>query len=151
MNTTSSFQSELPEDAAQAPSAQIQAPEQTFEHFIHGERTRLSTAREQALEKRAEVEARITAIDTELAAIEAYDAAKRGKPRRSTRSNTRRTGRRAEVLEAIKRHPHGMTRGDLLTAMGATDHKTKESITNALSALKRADKVTGKDGVYAAV
>lgn len=67
---------------------------------------------------------------------------------RTTR--TRRSGIRDSVLAEIKKHHNGISRGDLLDAMGATDTKAQQSISNAVAALKRADEITTEQGHYTA-
>ena len=123
---------------------------QTFEQFINKERDRLTKDREDALAKRAELDASIAAIDTEFAAIEAYEAAKLGKAPRGKKGGTRRSGRRQEVLAVIKKHPQGITPSALKEALGATNKSSQQSVSNALSALKRNSQVTAKGGIYKA-
>lgn len=61
----------------------------------------------------------------------------------------RRTGIREEVMKAIEAHPDGVTRADLLEQFGAKgDKKAEQSISNALSALKKSDQISGEDGLY---
>ena len=69
-----------------------------------------------------------------------------------TTPGTRRTGIRDEVLGVINRHPQGIGRADILTAMDAKGDKSAEqSVSNALSALKKANTVTTTDdGKYKA-
>ena len=63
----------------------------------------------------------------------------------------RRTGIRDEVLASVKAHPKGFNRADLLEAMNVKGDKSGEqSVSNALSALKRAGTITTDDGVYKA-
>lgn len=148
LSTSTAIQLNEQDGTAQASETMEDTQQRTIEQFINSERSRLSIAREEALEQRAAVEARIAAIDVELSAIDAYEAVKSGKPPRNTKIKTRRTGRRAEVLEVIKQHPQGITRGEILIAMEASDKKSNDSISNALAALNRADRVTLKNGVY---
>jgi len=73
-----------------------------------------------------------------------------GGPTAST--GKRRSGIRDEVLSTIKSSPSGITRAVLLEALGAKGDKSAEqSISNALSALKKQDAVTSDDGVYKVV
>lgn len=124
-------------------------PEQTFEQFIKKERDRLAAARSVEESRLAEVQKKIDEIDREMVAIDAYEAAKTGTTARPRRAGTRRTGRRDEVLAVIKKHPKGISRGDILTAMQAKGDRSEEtSISNALAALKRTEKLTLKDGKY---
>ena len=62
----------------------------------------------------------------------------------------RRSGVRDSVLAEIKKHPQGISRQALLDAMGATDTKAQQSVSNAVSALKKSGTITGEDGHYTA-
>ena len=54
-------------------------PQQTFENFIVSERERLNTEREAVFNQQKDLENKLTGINRELAAIDAYEAAKTGK------------------------------------------------------------------------
>lgn len=61
----------------------------------------------------------------------------------------RRSGVRQEVLETIKQEPNGIERQELLNTLGATgDKKATQSISNAISALKKSGAITADGGVY---
>ncbi len=63
----------------------------------------------------------------------------------------RRTGIRDEVLVKVKAHPDGIARAPLLDEMGVKGDKSGEqSVSNALSALKKAGNITADDGMYKA-
>jgi hypothetical protein len=67
------------------------------------------------------------------------------------RKRTRRTGIRQDVLAAIASSgKKGMTRGELITAFRAKDDSFKQSISNALVALKKQKEVRATSGVYKA-
>lgn len=67
-----------------------------------------------------------------------------------TRTGTRRTGIREEVLALIKQHG-SVTRSEIIVRMDAKGNKgAEQSVSNALSALKKAGSVTTKDGSYSA-
>lgn len=150
MNTETPFAAHPVSDTPVAAISEVRMPEQTFEQFVKKERDRLTKAREDALAKRAEIDAHIVAIDTELAAINAYEAAKLGKPARAKKSGSRRSGVRQEVLAEIKKHPGGVTPAAVKEALGATDKAARQSVSNALAALKRNSEVVAKDGLYKA-
>lgn len=63
---------------------------------------------------------------------------------------TRRSGVRQEVLAEIKKHPNGIARADLLEAMNVKgDKKGEQSVSNALSALKKNNTISQSDsGLY---
>lgn len=114
----------------------------TFEGFVEKERARLTKARETLLTKQTELQDQIDNIDREMRAIDAYTSTKAGKlPTRSSTSGGkgRRGGKREELLALIKDTPGGASRGDLLERLQLKGDKAGEqSVSNALSALKRA-------------
>ena len=133
---------------------------ETFETFVERERERLNGRLEEiANQERALLEER-EGIERELAGISAYVAAKEGrldmtaaKPTRARRASTGSRGprgqRRTQVLEAIQGHEEGLTRGDIIEILGEKGNKSGEqSISNALSALKKADQIDARDGRY---
>lgn len=68
-----------------------------------------------------------------------------------TGTGRRRSGIRTDVLEALKAAPQGMPRAMLLEEMGVKGDKSGEqSVSNALSALKKAGEIDNEDGVYKA-
>jgi hypothetical protein len=75
--------------------------QQTFETFIEQERIRLTKAKEDALAKKKAAEDELSAIDTELSAIAAYEAAKKGKPVKAEGERKprapRQSGKRTEI------------------------------------------------------
>ncbi len=60
---------------------------------------------------------------------------------------TRRTGIRKKLLAVIKK-TNGIATSDIHSAMNADDKKAKQSVSNALAALKKSGTVIAKDGVY---
>jgi len=74
-----------------------------------------------------------------------------GKGTRPT-SGKRRTGIRLEVLNIIKQNPKGIARAGILDGLSAKgDNAAEQSVSNALSALKKAGTITAKDGLYKVV
>lgn len=137
------------------------ARQATFASFIRKERTRLDNARKNALAKRAAVDKEIESIERELTAVDAYQQAKEIPARRAPakrgpakRGPARRaTGRRGEkrqaVLDLIRKNPVGLSRGEILIQMGAKGNRSAEqSVSNALSALKKSEKVNSREGKY---
>ena len=119
--------------------------ETTIAELMRKERERLMSLRHDAENRKATIDAEIAEIDKELKAIDAYETIKHGKAAKA------RTGIRAEVLQYLREHPEGSERNDLLIALQAKGDRTRErSITNALSALKRAGKIIANDGRYTA-
>ena len=140
------------------------ARQATFADFIRKERARLDKARKDALASKAVVESELASIEQELTALDAYRQAKdapagrtaaRRAPSRRAGANGggRATGRRGEkrqaVLNLIKQNPVGLSRGEILVQMGVKGNRSAEqSVSNALSALKKADKVNSREGKY---
>jgi hypothetical protein len=125
--------------------------EETFETFVQRERARLHGEREAIFAQQQELKNKLAAMNGELRAIEAYEAARSGKApaRASARSGTRRAprgSRRDELLTLIKNHK-GVTRGEILELLGAKGNKAAEmSCSNALTALTKSGQITRGEG-----
>src|SRR5437588_836838 len=120
--------------------------DQTFETFVASERERLNRAREAIFNQQHELESKLAAVNNEMRAIDAYEAAKSGKaaPRATgTRrsSGARRGSKREQLLQGI-RDGGGLSRGEILEKMGLKGNKSGEtSVSNALTALTKAGQV----------
>jgi hypothetical protein len=125
---------------------------ETFAAMIDKERERLRKALEDLRAKQEELQAQRATIETELDALDTYEAARSGKTRKSrTASRAPRGSRQQSVLAVITKSKKGMTRGDILQAMGLKGNKGGErAISNALTALKKAKRVISKDRKYLA-
>jgi hypothetical protein len=123
---------------------------ETFQAFMKRERTRLQKARDKAAQKKAEVDRELEALERELKAVEAYDKATRGKAKPvPKRPRKRRGAKRQAVLDLVKQHPDGLSRGEILNLIGVKGAKSGEqSVTNALSALTKQNELGKKDGKY---
>lgn len=62
----------------------------------------------------------------------------------------RRTGIRKEVMDVIAAAQDGIARSELLDTLEATSKAAKQSVSNALSALKKANQIEGSGGHYKA-
>lgn len=118
---------------------------QTFQDHIKKERERLNMERDAILERRKALDTQLAEIDREFKAVEAYEAAKRGKASRQSgprTSGSRKGSKRDGIIAALADIPHGLTRGELLEKMGLKGNKSGEmSVSNALTALTKAGKV----------
>ena len=129
-------------------------PDETFATFIQRERDRLHAEREAIFTQQQELESKLAGINRELSAIDAYEAAKTGKaaPVRATgtrRATTRRAGSKREQLLETIRAGGGLARGEILEKMGLKGNKAGEmSVSNALTALTKANQVSRRDGKY---
>ena len=126
--------------------------DETFATFMQRERDRLHAEREQIFTQQQELEAKLADLNRELSAIDAYEAAKSGKPARATStrrvSTSRRGSKREQLLEVI-RAGGGLGRGEIIERMGLKGNKTGEmSVSNALTALTKANQVSRRDGKY---
>jgi hypothetical protein len=133
--------------------------ELTFADYIARERERLHTEREKIFNEQHELEGKLADINRELAAIDAYEAAKTGKapaPARQTRSartrpQARRGSKREALLQLIKDNPGGLVRAEILERMGLKGDKAGEmSVSNALTALTKGNQVIRREGRYVA-
>ena len=131
-----------------------------FADVMQKERERLHREREQVSNQQQELENKLAQIDRELEAIDAYEAAKSGKAKTSKRSapgrgtrRARRQGprgsRREALLQVIRENPDGLRRGEILERMGLKGDKSGEmSVSNALTALTKANQVSRHEGKY---
>jgi hypothetical protein len=113
----------------------------SFSDYIARERDRLSREREEILEQQRELNNRLVEIAREFQAIEAYQAAKTGKPSSGRRMQTQRQrraprGSRREELLNLIREGNGLSRGEILERLGLRDDKAGAmSISNTLTTL----------------
>ena len=128
---------------------------QTFGTFIEQERERLSKERELIFTQQQALADQLAMINRELSAIDAYEAAKQGKavsqPRQRRSPQSRRGSKRDALLGIIKSNPGGLTRGEILEKMGLKGDKSGAmSVSNALTALSKANQVVRREGKYVA-
>ena len=128
----------------------------TFQTFVERERARLHSEREAIFSQQQALEDKLSALNRELAAIEAYENAKTGKATARTTPTRRagggsRRGSKREALMQIIRDGHGLSRGEILERMGLKGDKAGEmSVSNALTALTKANQVRREGGKYLA-
>jgi hypothetical protein len=140
-----------------------------FADVMQRERERLSRERDEVLNQQKDLENKLTEINRELAAVDAYEAAKTGKaampgrqprgPRRGvavakqpsaeTDARPRAGSRREALLQVIREQPSGLSRGEIFVRMGLKGNKPAEkSVSNALTALTKGNQVSRRDGKY---
>ena len=131
-----------------------------FADVIQKERQLLGREREQLQKRLAE-------LDRELAAIDAYKTTKgkaKGPPTRKARTSgaparkakrkqpqavSRRGGKREALLQILRENPDGLRRGEILIRLGVKGNKSGEtSVSNALTALTKANQLARLDGKY---
>src|ERR1700676_1544757 len=129
-----------------------------FADVMQQERERLHKEREQIFNQQHELEGKLADTNRELAAIDAYEAARTGKAatparqmRGPRRQQSRRGSKRDALMQVIKANPSGLTRGEILERMGLKGDKAGEmSVSNALTALTKANQVSRREGRYVA-
>jgi hypothetical protein len=140
-----------------------------FADVMQREREHLNRERDEILNQQRDLEMKLTEINRELAAIDAYEAAKTGKastpsrqpraPRKSaatmpqspreTRPRPPAGSRREAILGVIGEAPSGLSRGEIFQRMGLKGNKSAEkSVSNALTALTKNNQVSRKEGKY---
>lgn len=127
--------------------------------FMQKARDTLTAQREKVVKKREAIDAELAEIDGKLTRIDAYFnptpaptvEPKTRTPRATATRAPRKAGVRDEVLSKIAAHPDGISRKDLLAAMGATDKNAEQSVSNAVAALTKDEKITAiSKGIYKA-
>src|ERR1700686_4933888 len=109
-----------------------QMADMDFAGFIAAERERLHGEREAIFNQQHELETKLAAINNELRAIDAYEAAKSGKatvPARQARgravqATVRRGSKRDSLLALIRENAGGLTRGEIIERMGLKGNKS---------------------------
>jgi hypothetical protein len=130
--------------------------EENFADFVARERQRLHAERERIFNQQHDLQIKLDEIHREFAAIDAYEAAKTGKPISQPaaargRMRARRGSKREQVLDLIRQHPDGLARKDILDRMGLKGDRSGEmSVSNALTALIKANHVMRREGRYVA-
>ncbi len=138
-----------------------------FADIMQRERERLGREREEILNQQKDLENKLTEINRELAAVDAYEAVKTGKAGTPTRQPRGRSGasitqsfaeprprqqggtRREAIVQAIAKQPNGISRGEIFARMGLKGDKSAEkSISNALTALTKSNRVFRREGKY---
>jgi len=123
----------------------------TFQDMIAGERTRLNGLMEDISNRQQKLNEELSVVRRELAAVDAYEAAKNGKGTRSASTGGRgpRGAKQETLLSLLGGFPKGMSRGEILENLGLKGNKAGEqSISNALNNMKKAGRVVSKDGKY---
>jgi len=124
-----------------------------FADYIASERDRLANRKLTLVEQQRQLAQDIAAVDAEFRAINAYERAKTGQTERKSNgaTHTRRPrsgSKRTEILEIVSAN-NGMSRGQIIDALGVRGDKSGEmSISNALTALSKAQQVVRENGQY---
>lgn len=143
--------------------------EMRFADVMRQERERLNRELQEIFNQQKDLENKLTEINLELTAIDAYEAAKTGKaatlprqprgPRKTVASikplpaetcpRPQRESRRDAVLQVIGENPKGLSRGEILEFMGLKGNKpAQKSVSNALTRLTKNNQVSRREGKY---
>ena len=120
------------------------------QEFITKQREALLTQRETIFGLQADLQRQLDEVNGMLAKFDVFEGkrtpATTTRTRRST--GTRQGSKRDELLSVIKAG-NGLTRGEILEKMGLKGNKQGEmSVSNALTALTKANQVRRADGKY---
>jgi hypothetical protein len=125
-----------------------------FATYIRRVRENIADGRHKLDEQMNALKAELAQIEREEAAINAYEAAKAGKPapaNTDARQRARRGSRRQEILAAVQASPIGLSRGDLIEMLGTKGDKSHEmSLSNALTVLTKTNQLVREGGKYRA-
>jgi hypothetical protein len=123
------------------------------EAFIARQREALLQQRQELLDQQQVLQQQLDEVDAMLRKFDVFEG-KAARPRRQTGSRgasaTRSGTKRDELLKVI-REGNGLNRGEILAKMGLKGNKAGEmSVSNALTALTKANQVTRRDRKYVA-
>ena len=140
-----------------------------FTEVMRRERQRLNRERKEIAGQQKVLENKLTEINREFAAIQAYEAAKTGKAATPTRqrrgpatsgTSIKQTsagprprppvgGRREAVLRVVTENPGGLRRGEIFERLGLKGDKSAEkSVSNVLTTLTKNNQVARREGKY---
>ena len=109
----------------------------------------LVQAKAQALQSAEKAVADLNNLGFNYKLVEASTATRTATSTRA--SSPRQGGISEQVLAVIKDAPDGLPRAGVLSALNASDTKAEQSISNALSNLKKKGQLTAENGTYRAV
>jgi hypothetical protein len=121
--------------------------------FITKQREALLQQREAIFNQQQELQRQLDEVNGMLSKFDAFEgkAPPAARQTRSTRAPRARGGSKREQLLGVIRAGGGLTRGEILEKMGLKGDKSGEmSVSNALTALTKANQVTRQDGKYLA-
>jgi hypothetical protein len=120
--------------------------------FIGRQREALVAQREQIFNQQQALQAELDSVNAMLAKFDVFEGKAKAAPARTTKgagARGPRKGSKREELLAVIRAGNGMSRGEILAKMQLKGDKTGEmSVSNALTALTKANEVVRRDGKY---
>ena len=121
----------------------------TFSKFLSTERRRLKKLVAAGQKKLTGMTRELATLKRHLAALDMFESARKGKATPSRQRRHRAPSKRPRILAALKSSSNGMTRREIVEKLHAKGNKSAEqSITNALSNLKKAGQIKSKNGHY---
>jgi len=118
--------------------------------FITKQRDALLAQREAIFSQQQELQRQLDDVNAMLSKFDVFEGkrAAQGQTRTRRSSGTRRGSKRDELMKVI-REGGGLTRGEILEKMGLKGNKSGEmSVSNALTALTKANQVARREGKY---
>ena len=123
--------------------------ERLFQQQITKEKQRLQKQRDAIKKNIASLERELKSIDAEIKAIQAYETARGVKVKVAGGRRRRKTSRRAEIVAIVKASKTGIGRAGIIDQLGIKGDKSAEqSVSNALSAMKKSGELKHEDGLY---
>lgn len=135
----------------------------TMEGAIARDRERLTAELEEITRQEEQLAARRHDIQGMMDKVEALEAVLEGRVsvdgvqksragKASTKPRAKPGKKRGEILDLVRQHEAGLSRGELIDMLGVRGNKSGEqSVSNALSAMKKAGNLDARDGRYFAV
>ncbi len=111
----------------------------------------MAKAKEEALKAAEKAVADLNNLGFAYRLIETINEPRRTVTSADGSTRTRRSGVADEVLELIKKSPSGLSRGAVIEQLGAHDKSAQQSISNALSNLKKKGQLAANGGIYTAI
>ena len=119
--------------------------------YITRQREALAQQREAIFNQQHDLQRQLDEVNEMLRRFDAFEgkATTAGQPTRTRRAAAGRRGSKREELLRVIRAGDGLSRGQILEKMGLKGNKSGEmSVSNALTALTKAQQVSRRDGKY---
>lgn len=119
--------------------------------YITRQREALVQQREAIFNQQHDLQRQLDEVNEMLRRFDAFEgkATTAGRPTRTRRAAAGRRGSKREELLRVIRAGDGLSRGQILEKMGLKGNKSGEmSVSNALTALTKAQQVSRRDGKY---
>jgi hypothetical protein len=121
------------------------------EAFIAKQRESLLNQRQEIADQQRALQEQLDSVDEMLRKFDVFEGKAARQPRSTgtRRARGARSGSKRDELLKVIREGGGLTRGQILEKMGLKGNKSGEmSVSNALTALTKANQVARRDGKY---